>query len=80
MVRALVGTMVYIGEGRFPVAWAKEVLDKKERPSDSVVFPANGLTFIGVDYPTDEEMIERFNKVLARRALHVGVDPEDEEE
>lgn len=78
MVRALVGTMVYIGEGRFPVSWAKEVLDKKERPSDSVVFPANGLTFVGVDYPTDVEMIERFNKVLAKRALSIN-DAVDEE-
>ena len=78
MVRALVGTMVYIGEGRFPVSWAKEVLDKKERPSDSVVFPANGLTFVGVDYPTDVEMIERFNKVLVKRALSIN-DAVDEE-
>jgi tRNA pseudouridine38-40 synthase len=77
MVRALVGTMVYIGEGRFPVSWAREVLEAKERPADSVVFPANGLTFAGVDYVSDSEMQERIQKALARRSLQVDVD-EDE--
>jgi tRNA pseudouridine38-40 synthase len=76
MVRALVGTMVYIGESRFPVSWAKEVLEAKERPADSVVFPANGLTFVGVDYVSEEQMQERIKKVLARRSI----DFEDGEE
>lgn len=80
MVRALIGTMVYIGEGRFPITWAKEILEKRERPSDSVVFPANGLTFVGVDYPTDEEMLERFKRILERRALDIEKFEQSEEE
>lgn len=68
MVRSLIGTMVYIGEGRFPVTWAKEILEKRERPSDSVVFPARGLTFIGVDYPEDSQLIARANKVMGLRS------------
>lgn len=75
MVRSLVGAMVYIGEGRFPIEWAKEVLDKQERQSDSVVFPAKGLTFIGVDYPADSELEARANKVMAYR----GFDDEGDE-
>ncbi|MFM8621438.1 MAG: tRNA pseudouridine(38-40) synthase TruA [Candidatus Nanopelagicaceae bacterium] len=67
MVRALIGTMVYIGEGRFPVTWAKEVLEKKERPSDSVVFPAKGLTFVGVDYPAESELRSRILKTMQHR-------------
>jgi tRNA pseudouridine38-40 synthase len=67
MVRSLIGTMVYIGEGRFPVTWAKEVLDKHERPSDSVVFPARGLTFVGVDYPSDSELAARTVKTMGMR-------------
>jgi len=67
MVRSLIGTMVYIGEGRFPITWAKEVLDKRERPSDSVVFPARGLTFIGVDYPSDSELAARTVKTMSMR-------------
>lgn len=68
MVRALIGTMVYIGEGRFPVSWAREVLEKRARPSDSLVFPANGLTFIGVDYPSDEQLAARVKKAMALRS------------
>jgi tRNA pseudouridine38-40 synthase len=67
MVRSLIGTMVYIGEGRFPVTWAKEILEKRERPSDSVVFPARGLTFVGVDYPQDELLASRVNQVMGLR-------------
>ena len=68
MVRSLIGTMVYIGEGRFNTDWAREVLEKKERPSDSVVFPAKGLTFTGVDYPADSELHARILKTMAIRA------------
>ncbi len=68
MVRSLIGTMVYIGEGRFNTDWAREVLEKRERPSDSVVFPAKGLTFTGVDYPADSELHARILKTMAIRA------------
>ena len=68
MVRSLIGTMVYIGEGRFPTSWAKEVLERIERPSDSVVFPAKGLTFAGVDYPADSGLRARILKTMAVRA------------
>jgi len=76
MVRALIGTMVYIGEGRFPITWAKEVLEQRERPSDSVVFPAKGLTFVGVDYPADSELKSRILKTMQHR--DVESDNEDE--
>ena len=76
MVRALIGTMVYIGEGRFPITWAKEVLEQRERPSDSVVFPAKGLTFAGVDYPADSELKSRILKTMQHR--DVESDNEDE--
>lgn len=76
MVRALIGTMVYIGEGRFPTSWAREILDQRERPSDSVVFPAKGLTFVGVDYPADSELKSRILKTLQHRT--VEADNEDE--
>lgn len=67
MVRSLIGAMVYIGEGRFPVTWASELLAKRERPSDSMVFPARGLTFVGVDYPDDSELAARADKVMGLR-------------
>jgi tRNA pseudouridine38-40 synthase len=66
MVRSLIGTMVYIGEGRFPISWAREILEKRERPSDSVVFPARGLTFVGVDYPQDSFLANRATIMMER--------------
>ena len=79
MVRSLIGTMVYIGEGRFPVDWAREVLESRERPSDSLVFPARGLTFIGVDYPEVSQLAARVAKTMALRKSINDLDEQDEE-
>jgi len=54
MVRNLVGAGVCVGEGRFPVEWMTEILKGAARVSDSYVFPAAGLTLVGVDYPSPE--------------------------
>ena len=69
MVRGLVGAVAHVGEGRFPVSWVKEVLDKRERQSESLVFPAKGLTLVGVDYPEDSKLLERANQTMASRSL-----------
>ncbi len=79
MVRSLIGAMVYIGEGRFPVDWAREVLERKERPSDSIVFPARGLTFVGVDYPEDSQLAARVAKTMALRKSNNDADEQDDE-
>ena len=77
MVRSLIGTMVYIGEGRFPITWAREILEKHERPSDSLVFPARGLTFIGVEYPQDSLLANRVNQVMGLRSASNEYDGEN---
>jgi len=69
MVRGLVGAVAHVGEGRFPITWVKEVLNKKERQSDSLVFPAKGLTLIGVDYPDDSKLLERAKQAMALRTI-----------
>lgn len=68
MVRGLVGAVVHVGEERFPVSWVREVLEKRERQSESLVFPAKGLTLVGVDYPEDAKLLERANLTMARRS------------
>ncbi|MEN9679529.1 MAG: hypothetical protein RLZ57_658 [Actinomycetota bacterium] len=68
MVRGLVGAVVHVGEERFPVSWAREVLEKRERQSESLVFPAKGLTLVGVDYPEDAKLLERANLTMAHRS------------
>ena len=50
MVRNLVGAVVCVAEGRFTGDWIQEVLEKKERVPESMVFPARGLTLRHVDY------------------------------
>ena len=50
MVRNLVGATVCVGEGRFPAEWVEQVLQDRERISDSYVFPANGLTLKTIKY------------------------------
>jgi tRNA pseudouridine38-40 synthase len=67
MVRNLVGAVVCVADGRFEPEWIVGVLNNKERVSDSLVFPARGLTLYQVDYPNDAELLERAKKTIARR-------------
>jgi tRNA pseudouridine38-40 synthase len=67
MVRNLVGAVVCVGDGRFPSSWVTDVLNNRERISDSLVFPSRGLTFRQVDYPSDEELIARSEMTIRRR-------------
>ena len=67
MVRNLVGAVVCVADGRFNPEWIVGVLDNKERVSDSLVFPARGLTLYQVDYPSDAQLIERAKITIARR-------------
>jgi tRNA pseudouridine38-40 synthase len=69
MVRNLVGATVCVGDGRFPPEWIVTTLINKVRISDSLVFPALGLTLRQVDYPSDSELLERAQKTVARRDL-----------
>jgi tRNA pseudouridine38-40 synthase len=56
MVRHLVGAVVCVAEGRFPREWVTERLNNKLRISESLVFPAQGLTLCHVDYPSQDEI------------------------
>ena len=50
MVRNLVGSLVYIGQGRQPVAWMDELLAMKDRRLAAPTFAASGLYLVGVRY------------------------------
>ena len=67
MVRNLVGAVVCVADGRFEPSWIKTLLENKERVSDSLVFPARGLTLYKVDYPDAAELLVRAKKTVARR-------------
>ena len=72
MVRNLVGSAVCVAEGRFEPSWIAEMLANRERISESMVFPAEGLTLVQVDYPNNAELITRAALTISRR----GEDPE----
>lgn len=61
MVRALMGALVAVGEGRHDPAWAGEILRAAERDPRVKVMPAHGLVLEEVVYPSDD--------LLAARAL-----------
>lgn len=67
MVRNLVGAIVCVADGRKPTSWIAELLANKERVSDSLVFPARGLTLYQVDYPSDDQLLERAKITVAKR-------------
>jgi tRNA pseudouridine38-40 synthase len=68
MVRNLVGSAVCVAEGRFEPSWIAEMLANRERISESMVFPAEGLTLVQVDYPNDTELIARAALTISRRS------------
>ncbi|WP_408896702.1 tRNA pseudouridine(38-40) synthase TruA [Nocardioides sp. R1-1] len=69
MVRALVGCMLPIGEGRKDPDWAVEILTGRRRDQGVVVVPAHGLTLEEVRYPDDAALAARVAQTAARRTL-----------
>ncbi|MEP9363701.1 tRNA pseudouridine(38-40) synthase TruA [Nocardioides sp. CN2-186] len=67
MVRALVGCLISIGEGRQPVDWADDVLRAELRNPGVVVVHAHGLTLEEVAYPADDELTARAVVTRAKR-------------
>jgi len=67
MVRNLVGAVVCVADGRKEPQWMGELLANKERVSDSLVFPARGLTLSSVEYPSDDQLLERAKVTIGKR-------------
>lgn len=69
MVRALVGCLLTVGEGRREPAWAAEVMMAARRDPAVAVVRAHGLTLEEVGYPHGEELIAQSARARARRTL-----------
>lgn len=65
MVRALVGALTAVGEGRRPVDWPAALLASGRR--EGAVAPAGGLCLEEVTYPADVELAARAERTRARR-------------
>lgn len=59
MVRALVGLLVPVGEGRRPVEWPAEIVGLGVRDSGVRVMPAHGLVLEEVRYPDAADLAAR---------------------
>ena len=53
MVRNLIGTLVYVGQGRHPPEWAAEVLQSRDRRLAAPTLSAAGLCLVSVSYPPE---------------------------
>ena len=67
MVRALVGSLIAVGEGRHQVGWPAEVMAGRRHDAGVHVVPPHGLTLEEVGYPGDEELATRSARTRARR-------------
>ena len=67
MVRNLVGAVICVADGRKDPSWIQELLANKERVSDSLVFPARGLSLTRVEYPSDNELLDRARVTIGKR-------------
>ena len=50
MVRNLVGTLVYVGKGKHPPQWVRELLGAKDRTRSAPTFGPEGLYLEKIDY------------------------------
>lgn len=70
MVRALVGSVVPVGEGRREVSWPRQVLDAGRRDPGVQVMPAHGLCLEEIVYPEGEAaLLARDRESRAVRTL-----------
>jgi tRNA pseudouridine38-40 synthase len=74
MVRALVGCLIAVGEGRRPIEWPAEILRRGVRDSSVQVLPPTGLTLEEVGYPPDAELAGRAAESRAVRRLPGHID------
>ncbi|WP_420000481.1 tRNA pseudouridine(38-40) synthase TruA [Streptomyces boninensis] len=70
MVRALVGAMLFTGDGHRGVSWPGEVLAARVRDSSVQVVRPHGLTLEEVGYPADGELAAR--NLEARQVRSLG--------
>jgi tRNA pseudouridine38-40 synthase len=77
MVRNLVGAVVCVADGRKDPSWMAELLANKERVSDSLVFPARGLSLTRVEYPSNDELLDRARVTIGKRGQSADAEGED---
>ncbi|WP_082126916.1 tRNA pseudouridine(38-40) synthase TruA [Allosalinactinospora lopnorensis] len=72
MVRALVGALLAVGDGRRGAEWPRKVLEAGVRDSGVHVVPAHGLSLEEVRYPENDELAGRAAATRRVRTLPGG--------
>jgi tRNA pseudouridine38-40 synthase len=72
MVRALVGALLVVGDGRRDVEWPAEVLAARVRDSAVNVAPAHGLSLEEIRYPGSQDMAQRAQETRRVRTLNAS--------
>lgn len=67
MVRALMGALIAVGEGKFEPSWAQRILNGGVRDPRVKVMPARGLTMLGVTYPPEDRWAQQAEAARQRR-------------
>ena len=67
MVRALVGSLISVGEGRRPSTWPAQVMAGRRRDAGVHVVHPHGLTLEEVGYPDDDQLGRQSTRARARR-------------
>ncbi|WP_207933214.1 tRNA pseudouridine(38-40) synthase TruA [Actinomadura sp. GC306] len=70
MVRALVGALLMVGDGRRDVEWPQQVLAARVRDSAVNVAPAHGLSLEEIRYPGAEGLARRAQETRRVRTLN----------
>ena len=55
-VRNMVGALIYVGNGKYPPVFIKELLEQKDRTLSPPTFSPNGLYLVGVAYDQKFEL------------------------
>jgi tRNA pseudouridine38-40 synthase len=66
-VRAMVGALLAVGDGRRPIGWPADVLAAGVRDSAVTVVPPHGLSLEAVGYPPDDELAPRAQQARNKR-------------
>ncbi|MGI9196028.1 MAG: tRNA pseudouridine(38-40) synthase TruA [Candidatus Nanopelagicales bacterium] len=67
LVRALVGVLMPVGDGRQAIAWPGQVVASRARDPRVTVMPAHGLVLERVSYPADSDLAARQEVTRATR-------------
>jgi tRNA pseudouridine38-40 synthase len=68
-MRAMVGALLAVGDGRRSTGWPAQVLAAGVRDSAVTVVPPHGLTLEAVGYPPDDQLAARVVQVRRKREM-----------